>query len=175
MCLEFCGGIAPMKIGLISDTHDNLPLIRRAFAVFEREGMENVLHAGDIVAPFAAREILKFPGKVYAVYGNNDGEKAGLKNTGLDVVAGPRKLDLGGRRIVLAHAREDAERADRDADIVVFGHTHKPSVERGVPFYVNPGECGGWLTGRSSVAILDMDAMTARIVDITEKQESTAC
>ena len=45
-----------MKIGLISDTHDNLPLIRRAFGFLG--GLEILLHAGDIVAPFAAKGIV---------------------------------------------------------------------------------------------------------------------
>ncbi len=157
-----------MKIGLISDTHDNLPMIRLALSYFQREGVEVALHTGDIVAPFAAKEMLKFSGKVYAVYGNNDGEKAGLKNSGLDVVEGPRKVDLGGRRIVMAHARESAVREGHGADIIVFGHSHRPSVEPGPPLYVNPGECGGWLTGRSTIAILDTDVMTAQVIDITE-------
>ncbi|MCJ7788548.1 MAG: metallophosphoesterase, partial [Methyloceanibacter sp.] len=154
--------------GLISDTHDNLPLIRRALAIFGREGLEVVLHTGDIIAPFAAGEILKFRGKVYAVYGNNDGEKVGLKNTGLDVVPSPRRLAFGGRSIVMVHAREEAEGESQGADIVVFGHSHRPSVEPGPPLRINPGECGGWLTGRSTIAILDTDAMTARIIDIRD-------
>jgi hypothetical protein len=101
------------------------------------------------------------------VYGNNDGEKVGLKNTGLDVEPGPRKLTLGGRRIVIAHSRGDAGREAADGDIVVSGHTHRPSVEPGPPLHVNPGECGGWLSGRSTIAVLDAEAMTVRIIDIT--------
>ena len=51
--------------------------------------------------------------------------------------------------------------------MVVFGHTHKPLVERrdGV-LLVNPGEAGGWLRGKSTVALLDPAARTAEIVTL---------
>jgi predicted phosphodiesterase len=32
--------------------------------------------------------------------------------------------------------------------------------------YINPGECGGWLKGRSTVAILDTEKMQAEIIDL---------
>lgn len=47
-----------MKIGLIADSHDNLPMIRAAVEVFTAAGVEAVLRAGDIIAPFAAKEFL---------------------------------------------------------------------------------------------------------------------
>ena len=52
-----------MKIGVMSDSHDNLPAIRRALARFEAEGAEAVIHAGDFVAPFSIKELLKFKGR----------------------------------------------------------------------------------------------------------------
>jgi predicted phosphodiesterase len=46
-----------MKIGVMSDTHDRLPTFRRAVAMFERMKVEALFHAGDLIAPFAAKVI----------------------------------------------------------------------------------------------------------------------
>ena len=68
-----------MLIGVISDTHDRLPLIDRALAVLRERGAEVMIHPGDIVAPFAAQRLRRWPGTLYITYGNNDGERSGLK------------------------------------------------------------------------------------------------
>jgi len=39
-------------------------------------------------------------------------------------------------------------------------------VEKGKDLRLNPGECGGWLTGRRTLAILDTDTLDVRIVDL---------
>ncbi|MWV63862.1 YfcE family phosphodiesterase [Halorubrum sp. JWXQ-INN 858] len=62
-----------MHIGIVSDTHDDLDAVDAAVALFEREGVDAVVHCGDFVAPFSVtpfdREF-----DFYAVRGNNDGE-----------------------------------------------------------------------------------------------------
>ena len=64
-----------MKVGVISDTHDRLPTFRRALALFRRLEVEALFHAGDFVAPFAARLMAadQWSAPLYCVYGNNDG------------------------------------------------------------------------------------------------------
>jgi len=152
-----------MKAGLIADSHDNLPMIREAVAVLERGGAKCLLHAGDFVAPFAVKELQKFKGPIYAVFGNNDGEKAGIAKLGLDVVEGMRSLELGGRRILLSHTppEETAE-----FDVVVYGHTHMVDTRKDGPLVLNPGECGGWLSGRCTVALVDLDTLEYKIIEL---------
>jgi len=41
-----------MKVGIMSDSHDRLPYIKRAVDIFNRESVDLVLHAGDYVAHF---------------------------------------------------------------------------------------------------------------------------
>ena len=65
-------------IGILSDTHDNLTRVREAVRLFNDAGCDLVIHAGDFVAPFAAEELRNLRAPVKAVYGNCDGEKAGL-------------------------------------------------------------------------------------------------
>ena len=156
-----------MKIGVVADSHDNLPAIRKAVAVLDREGVEVLLHAGDFVAPFAVKEFLKACAPFIAVFGNNDGERKGLGKLSPEIQPGPRQLDLGGRKIALAHAREEITPALLEqVSVAVFGHTHKLLIEKGKVLRLNPGECGGWLTGRCTVAILDTDGLNVRIIDL---------
>ncbi len=50
------------------------------------------------------------------------------------------------------------------ADLVIFGHTHKPEVLRqNALLVVNPRECGGWLSGKSTVALVGLDSFSAAI------------
>ena len=46
-----------MLIGVIADTHDRLPAIDAALAVFRARNVDAVIHPGDIIAPFAARRL----------------------------------------------------------------------------------------------------------------------
>jgi putative phosphoesterase len=60
-----------LKIGVISDTHDNLDSIKRAVAYFA-ENVEIIVHAGDVIAPFSAKIFKEADIPVYGVLGNND-------------------------------------------------------------------------------------------------------
>jgi hypothetical protein len=159
-----------MKVGVISDTHDRLPTFARAVALFERLKVSAVFHAGDYVAPFAAKLIApdKLSVPLYCIYGNNDGERKGLKAVLPNLVDGPLRVELGGRTIVMHHFIDWLKPADvRGADVVISGHNHEPSIEhRDGQLLLNPGECCGWLTDRCTVAILDLADLSAQIVDV---------
>jgi len=156
-----------MKIGIMSDTHDNLPRIAAAVQMLSARGAEALIHAGDFVAPFAVKEILKFPGEVYGVFGNNDGEITGIKRIWKHVFFGPYLLELGGLRILVSHDPEDLERAPYgEIDVRVFGHNHKGEIRRGRPLVINPGECGAWLSGKSTCALLDTEGPAARLMEV---------
>lgn len=149
-----------MKIGLIADTHDNLPKLRKALAAFAMRKCEAIVHAGDVISPFAAKALMQPRLPVLAVYGNNDGERKGLAELIPGICDGPRLVELGGRKILVAHSiAQVADPGASGADLVVVGHTHVAEIQRARPLVVNPGECGGWLYGKSSVAVLD----TARL------------
>lgn len=160
-----------MLIGVISDTHDNLPMIARACGLFAARGVEAMLHAGDLVSPFAMRLLMKAGIPLTAVFGNNDGEKDGLRKIFSNIHEPPHRLVLGGRAVLLAHDPAllgDAERAA--ADLVVHGHTHEVRVVPGHPLILNPGEAGGWLTGRCTAAIVDLNDMRAEIVELGSQE-----
>jgi len=155
-----------MLLGVISDTHDNLPKTAAAVDLFARRKVGHVVHAGDFVAPFTVRLLVGSGLPLTGVFGNNDGERAGLKKACAAIYEPPRRLVLGGRTIVLAHDPEQLEGAGEGADVLIYGHTHAPCVEQGSPLRLNPGEAGGWLSGRSTVAIVDLAVLTAELVDL---------
>jgi putative phosphoesterase len=67
-------------IGIMSDSHDNLDAIRKAVKLFNSKDLDIVIHAGDLISPFTATEFQKLDPELVAVYGNNDGEREGLKS-----------------------------------------------------------------------------------------------
>ncbi len=157
-----------MLIGVISDTHDRLPMIDAAMALFAQRRVEAVIHPGDFIAPFAARRLLAYDGPIHATYGNNDGERAGIKAILPQVVDGPLFVELDGRSILVHHFIDWCRLEDiARAAIVITGHTHEV-VNRleGDKLLLNPGECCGWVTGKCSVAILDTAGPRAEICEL---------
>ena len=154
-----------MRIGVISDTHDNLPAIERAVAFFNKQKISFVFHAGDYVAPFAAVRLGALSCDWRGIFGNNDGEKDGLiRISGSRIVEGVLRVEIGGRRISVVHDLQSLDTENEKAQIIVCGHTHKPELlSRKGRMVVNPGEACGWLSGVSTVAIVDLEAMTAKI------------
>jgi len=165
-----------MLVGLIADSHDNVPMIRRAVEHFNAAGCALVIHAGDLIAPFSIAVLQELNCPFKALYGNNDGEKVGLKmkaaSFGGSIQEPPLLVEAGGVRILVIHDCSDwaAEAAKHSADVVVFGHTHEMIVQRAEgaerPMGINPGESGGWLTGSYTAALLDTDSLEVKIIDL---------
>ena len=55
-----------MKIGIMSDTHDYLPNIRKAIEIFNEEKVDLVVHCGDFVSLFVIKEFKNLKAKVIA-------------------------------------------------------------------------------------------------------------
>lgn len=124
-------------VGLISDTHGLLrPGVHEALT-----GVELILHSGDVGGSGILDE-LRLIAPVKAVFGNTDPpDEPGLAE---EVV-----VAIDGVRVHVSHGHEvgsptPAKLAERyDADVVVFGHTHRPHVSRiGKQLFVNPGAAG---------------------------------
>ena len=154
-----------MRIGVISDTHDNIPKIREAIGIFNREKVGMVIHLGDYIAPFSLKPLDKLTCSWSGIFGNNDGEKKGLRVASKGrIKKSPLKLTLNRRKIVVVHDISSFHKNTK-CDLVLFGHTHSPEIRQENKFLLlNPGECGGWLTHTSSIAIVDLERMEPRIV-----------
>jgi len=155
-----------MLIGLLSDSHDHLIRLEAGLERLRREGVEMLIHPGDIIAPFAAKLLAEWEGPLHVVYGNNDGERAGLKKVLPQIVDGPLLVEAGGRRISVDHyPPDDVHQPIENADVVLFGHTHEiVNEQRDGVLFINPGENCGWVKGVSTVATLDTEALKAEII-----------
>ncbi|HTY45967.1 MAG TPA: metallophosphoesterase [Patescibacteria group bacterium] len=153
-----------MKVGILSDTHDNLPQIEKAIALFNRQQVDLVLHAGDFVAPFAIAKFQELSCPWAGVFGNNDGEKKGLAAASEGrIQEGPLRTTLGGRKITVVHDIASINPQTEEADLIVFGHTHRQAaLKQQDKLLINPGECGGWLSGKSTVAVVDLETMSGK-------------
>jgi putative phosphoesterase len=160
-----------MKIGIVSDTHDNLDLAEKAVEFFEKEEVDKVVHCGDMVAPFTA-ELFDGDFDFHAVRGNNDGEW-NLKETVEDFGAfynNIAELEFDGKKIAIYHGTEEEiveGLLEKDYDYVFRGHTHRRKTEvHGETVEINPG--GIKLPGQKedfSVAILNTETGD---IDFTE-------
>jgi putative phosphoesterase len=159
-------------IGVMSDSHDNVTQIRKAVALFKDARCDLVVHAGDVIAPFAARELAALECHVKAVFGNCDGEKAGLEKAlefFCEIKEAPLVFVHEGKQFLLCHYHFSVATyaALGTYDVIVFGHTHKPIIQKeGKTLLLNPGETGGWLTGKSTVALLNPESLQAEIVPL---------
>ncbi len=103
-----------MRIGIISDTHDHRRNILQAVEIFRGHEVQYVLHAGDIVAPFATKPFAEVgTAKFIAVFGNNDGEKLQLRRAvesfGGEIHEYCYKGELAGRKVYMTHTNHNVE------------------------------------------------------------------
>ncbi|TCK03360.1 metallophosphoesterase [Phorcysia thermohydrogeniphila] len=149
-----------MRIAVISDSHDNLKKLEQFLKTVNEEGVDLVIHCGDFVSPFSVKFLLSnLKCDFIGVFGNNDGEIAGLlKVSGGLIEKPPVAKVIDGQRFALMHEPYLLESVARSGnfDYVLYGHTHEIDTRViGSCQIVNPGELCGYLTGKSSFAILD--------------------
>jgi putative phosphoesterase len=134
------------RVVLVGDTH--LPRFGRQLPAPLVEGLADaslILHAGDITERFVL-DLLARHAPVHAVAGNNDGPEL------LDALGWRRIVEVEGVRIGVTHGhhgggRSTPERArltfardDPPVDVICFGHSHQPMIERiAGQWLLNPG------------------------------------
>lgn len=160
-----------MKIGVISDTHGVVDRTRQAVEVFDREGIDNVIHCGDV----GGLELLQlFVGKhLWFVWGNTDRPvlswRAAVETWGFAWPdRSPLRLELGGKRILVAHGHESTFRGvlrQCEADFLFYGHSHsRQHVRIGPCEVINPGAIHR--TSLPTVAVVDLKSGTVRFLDL---------
>jgi len=145
-----------VRLGVISDTHG---LLRpEVFDVFKE--IDHVLHCGDVGAWDVVVE-LQALAPLTAVFGNTDDSQVRSR---LPQVA---EVELDGFRIVVTHGDQlghptpaALHEAFPRAEIIVYGHTHKPLLELvdKTVTVMNPGGAGAPRFGLlPSVGILELE------------------
>lgn len=163
-----------MRIGIFADVHDHLDNLRTAVARFNDENVEVVLFAGDLVSTFAVPPLRKLNCPFVGCYGDNEGNKPGLQ-AGFSIVGVLGEppfcyLADDGTRFLLTHCHHWVKGNEGEFDVLVYAHTHKPSVQRDDlgRLYINPGETSGWSYGNPTIAVLETDTREVEIIELNQ-------
>jgi putative phosphoesterase len=135
-----------MRIGILSDTHDQRDHVLKALAQLRQRHVKTVLHCGDIEDPAT---VALFDGlDMHFVFGNCDHDRDGLRAAMADIHAMPHEefghLELEGRKIAFLHGDDKRLLLDVENsgayDFLFHGHTHHAMEHRTGPTRViNPG------------------------------------
>jgi uncharacterized protein len=136
-----------MKIGIISDTHDQLSNIKKAIKAFRKEKVVVAYLLGDICSPFSLTLFKELPCSVKAVFGNNDADIYKLvtnKPGNIEFFERFYVDELNGRKIALMHGESEEQVRSvfesRLYDILLTGHTHIALINRNEKtLHINPG------------------------------------
>ena len=166
-----------MRIGVVSDTHNNLKNCRRIVQIFNDAGVDAVVHTGDITQAKTLAVFAALDAPLYGVFGNNDQEREGLAAAALEYgfhfQDPPLDVVWSNRRIVVVHDPRDLQGTlGPKHDLALHGHTHMLRMERpdsrqgpreGCQLIFNPGECAGHMAGLNAVGIVDLDTLEPRL------------
>jgi putative phosphoesterase len=162
-----------MRVGLMADTHDRLPAIAELIEKMREKGVTLIMHAGDYCSPFALEPFIESNIALLGIFGRNDGDQEGLRavagrGMGMELYESPHSFDVQGKRILLVHDLGEVNRRSIDAhQFVVSGFTHvQETIVRPETLLVNPGEACGWLHGKCTSAILDLETREVEIITI---------
>ncbi|MCC8140982.1 MAG: metallophosphatase family protein [Lachnospiraceae bacterium] len=135
------------KIGIISDTHG----ILRPKVLDTLKDCDYILHAGDF-AEESVLDQIRFLGNLYVVKGNSDRWWA-------DYLADKQQFRIEDLNFVLLHDRQMLGSEAEEADVIVYGHTHKFAEEViDGRLWLNPGSCGLSRFGEPlTFAVMDVD------------------
>jgi putative phosphoesterase len=154
------GGTHVVRIGILSDTHDQVRRTGRAVAALKSAGAEALFHCGDITIAEVVHECHGIP--AYFVFGNCDFDRQALREA-IDAIGGSclergGVVPLAGRKIAVTHGDCDEELRRLRAlkpDLLLSGHTHRFSdTSQGSIRQINPGalhRASAW-----TVALLDL-------------------
>ena len=170
-----------MKVGVLADSHDHLDRLALAVQHLRERKVELVLHAGDFIAPFTVPVLHEVGVPVRAVFGNNDGERIGLKARfealGHQVSERPQAYEFAGRRFLVLHEPVALEALEGSPhyDLVVYGHTHQVDLRcptQGA-LLINPGEVCGWVTGQANCCVVDLETRQVELITLSYRSSQT--
>lgn len=158
-----------MKIGVVSDTHNNLANVREIVQLFNTAGVERVIHTGDITKATALDLFAQLNAPLYGVFGNNDVEReslnASIAEHGFTFAEPPLEVHWHQRRIVVVHDPRDLANLRSGHDLALHGHTHRHRCEHEHGRLVfNPGECAGHMKGWNAVGVVDLDHLETELL-----------
>jgi len=162
-----------VKIGIVSDTHDNLNNLEAAVEVLRAEDVSSILHCGDLCGSDVIRALDGFD--VWIAQGNMD-RHVGLSQTAAEKFghipfAWFQKPTLNGYPLAMIHGDNEEVLGNiinsGQYKYVFHGHTHRRRDQQvGRTRVINPGALGGTRKQSRSFCILDLATGEARFVEL---------
>jgi putative phosphoesterase len=174
-----------MRIGIISDTHDQLESVEKAVKIFQKEKVDLIIHCGDWVSPFVPQFIytlkpqLTIP--IKSVFGNNEGDhfrffqRKEKENWKIEFYKETFELEVDKRKIVVYHGSNkiltNALIKSQIYDAVFTGHTHQAIIETfGKTLHINPGSTAGYAFGKitkeKTLALYETETNQGKIIKL---------
>ena len=158
-------------ICILSDTHENVKVLKPALDLIRERNPELVIHCGDIISPPLLEHFAGLPMRF--VFGNNDGEREGLrrkcKELGFGEIDDVIEIDFKGSKILVYHGTNPhVLQSHIDAgqhDYIFTGHTHTPRDEQiGATRVINPGAL--FMAARYTFAALNIENGDLEFVEV---------
>lgn len=127
-----------MIIIIISDTHDNIPNLKKVLDYCSANKIEKIIHCGDL-AEIETLDFIKenFHGDIFWTFGNMDLEHSALypfadgKYKDINIFSKHGEIEIANKKIAFVHYPDYARKLCEQGrfDYVFYGHTHKPWTE----------------------------------------------
>lgn len=164
-----------MRIAVLSDIHDNIWNLEKVLNRVKKEKCEAIIFCGDFVSPFVVTQLVDSGLPIWAVFGNNEGDRysiADIEYKNLEQLhlydRGLFEFELEGKKFAAYHYELIARHAARteEYNAVFYGHTHQAKVEKiRKTILANPGEVMG-KDGKCTFGIYDTKGNKFKIVEV---------
>jgi hypothetical protein len=160
-----------MHLGILSDTHDQLPRTQAALALLRSAGADVLIHCGDITRPNIVTACAVLP--LYFAYGNNDADSVPeltqvAQQTGATCLGWGDVVELAGKKIGVTHGHmtTDLRRVlALHPDYLLTGHSHRRhDYQEGRVRRINPGAL--YRASEFTVAVLHLETAELRFLPV---------
>lgn len=159
-----------MRIGVVSDTHNNTRNVLEIVRLFNEAKVDHVIHTGDITTAKTLKLFSRLSAPLSGVFGNNDVDVDSLLRIAslcdFQFQHPPLNLNIGERHVVVVHdPRELSGQLVKNIDVALHGHTHMLHIERRDRLVIfNPGECAGHMKGLNAVGVVDLESFQTSLL-----------
>ena len=159
-----------MRIGVVSDTHNNSRNVLEIVRLFNEAKVDHVIHTGDITTAKTLKLFSRLSVPLSGVFGNNDVDVDSLLRIAslcdFQFQHPPLNLNIGERHVVVVHdPRELTGPLVKNIDVALHGHTHLLHIERRNNLTIfNPGECAGHMKGLNAIGVIDLESFQTSLL-----------
>ncbi|AWM39037.1 hypothetical protein GobsT_26940 [Gemmata obscuriglobus] len=160
-----------MRLGILSDTHDEIERTRRAIEMLRAEGAEALVHCGDLASEAIVELLAVLP--AWFVFGNHDADSVpylyrAAAGTGVECLGWCGMIEAAGKRIAVTHGHMSSDVRQllgEGPDYLLSGHTHIAAfTTTGAVRRINPGALKR--ADVFTVALLEVESGALRFLDV---------